>query len=173
MYSSELPKKGEGEEHIHAKIVTANIIKNLFGYKFRLEYPIKLKDKGQFSTDQHTFDIVFWKPNTMFEGLSGPMYVTDAMENFDNRALLYLSIKPNLDKTIELVGEIDDYEKHTHKEQVLNDREAENMGRQVFAPNVKFIRPKKEDIVAYKKMLAPTDDCESIIKQLCFEAGIK
>jgi hypothetical protein len=157
---SSLPKKGEGEQHLTAKEVTATYIYRKYGYNYRFEYPVV------YGIYQHTYDIVFYHPLAVIDSYP----VKDIMQ-YSNEFLLKLPFKGELDKIIQVVVEIDDYTQHTHTEQRINDGEAEAIAQQLFQPDLKFMRFKKEELVSEKKVIVEKEDAEKHLRDQCI--GLK
>jgi len=168
-FKSELPKKGEGPEHLMAKQTGAGYIMIKYGYYYRFEYPVKLGDR------RHTYDAVFYHPASVVKYLDKEVRVASLlnqskfMREWSNAELMKLPYKKDLDKEILAVLEIDDYTKHTHKEQLINDGEAEQLAKDAFSPNVIIIRIKKEDMVEWqtKRELVTIQDSGKLIDDQC------
>jgi hypothetical protein len=140
---------GEPESHKKAKNIVTFILKK-FGFAVRQEYPIRI---GEYV---HGYDVAgFLKDDTIqvnevgHLGLTTDYYCSarvEAVLHMADRDLLNLAAKKKLDRKCMIVVEVDDPDLHSKKQQRINDGIAYSHAKELFNPNMIFIRLNKDEI---------------------------
>jgi hypothetical protein len=141
---------GEPESHKKAKNIVTFVLKK-FGYCIRQEYPIRVGPDYV-----HGYDVAgFLKDDTIqvdevkHLGLTTEYYCkarVEAVIQMKDGDLLRFAGKQKLDRKCMIVVEVDDPDLHAQKQQRINDGVAMSRAKELFNPNLVFIRLNKDEI---------------------------